>query len=493
MKRYTVIWWLLLLLGLLGTVWLLAERFSAEQEDKDVLAVMSPEDVALLAEQSGLSADVWAALFGDWESFAFEATALPGRTPVPAALVENHDRTSMHLPHGLDPETYPGQMAKALYLYDDYANRVVGDDPQEVENLLFRAVTDRGLRLLILTPFFTNEGELVTDIAIYEDCLSSLTARLEDRGYTFGQTFSCLQAPPRASASLLIMLAGFLPVLAACWLLCRLFPRLCRRQDLVMSGLLTAYLLLYLTVMIRPGLFFALLPLGTAVLFPCVMAFCLAEYAKVPSDRPFWQSLLTGSALVAGWSLLSGLCVGALMTSRAYMLGISIFSGVKVSLLLPMAFGCVLLLWNLRKPLLQTGFKGWLGLAGAGILLVLAALLLAARSGDIVGGISGLETAFRNFLEYTLYVRPRTKEMLVAVPCIPVFLWACRRKFAPLQLLCGAGVLLECVSVVNTFCHAVAPLLVSVMRTLLGVSLGLLPGLLAAAVLEGLFRLRKSR
>ena len=83
--------------------------------------------------------------------------------------------------------------------------------------------------------------------------------------------------------------------------------------------------------------------------------------------------------------------------------------------------------------------------------------------------------------------------MLVAVPCIPMFLWACRRKFAPLQLLCGAGVLLECVSVVNTFCHAVAPLLVSVMRTLLGVSLGLLPGLLAAAVLEGLFRLRKSR
>ena len=80
--------------------------------------------------------------------------------------------------------------------------------------------------------------------------------------------------------------------------------------------------------------------------------------------------------------------------------------------------------------------------------------------------------------------------MLFAVPCIPVFLWACRRKYAPLQLLCGAGVCLECVSVINTFCHAVAPLLVSVMRTLLGVGLGLVPGVLAVLALEGFHRLR---
>ena len=45
----------------------------------------------------------------------------------------------------------------------------------------------------------------------------------------------------------------------------------------------------------------------------------------------------------------------------------------------------------------------------------------------------------------------------------------------------------------NTFCHAVAPLLVSVMRTLLGVGIGLLPGILAVLVLEGLFRLKTTR
>ena len=57
--------------------------------------------------------------------------------------------------------------------------------------------------------------------------------------------------------------------------------------------------------------------------------------------------------------------------------------------------------------------------------------------------------------------------------------------------MCGAGVMLECVSVINTFCHAVAPLQVSVMRTLLGVGLGLLPGVLAVVLLEGISK-RKS-
>ena len=42
MKQHSVLWWFLLLLGLAGTLWLLAFRFSAEQADRDVLAVMSP-------------------------------------------------------------------------------------------------------------------------------------------------------------------------------------------------------------------------------------------------------------------------------------------------------------------------------------------------------------------------------------------------------------------------------------------------------------------
>ena len=50
------------------------------------------------------------------------------------------------------------------------------------------------------------------------------------------------------------------------------------------------------------------------------------------------------------------------------------------------------------------------------------------------------------------------------------------------------GVCLECVSVVNTFCHAVAPLGVSLMRTVLAVAIGVVLGTVAVCVLEIIYR-----
>jgi len=464
--------------GLLCALLTLGVRASAEHQNRDVLAVMSPSHIALLAAESGLPERQWQALFGDWESF--------GHTPEdgkPIALVETHDRTGVEGLPLSDLESYGStelQYVKTLFLYDDYANRVVGDDPKEVENLLFRAVTDRGARLLQLTPLYTAEGELVTDIRVYQACLDGLAARLERRGYTFGEGCSSLRN--ETSSPLLLFGCGLLPLLAGCWIVSRI-PRLKKPEPLLLWGGMAALAVLTFAA---PDSARKLLMLAAAVVFPCAGACLLADRLRRTSDLPLWKELLCGSAATACWALLSGLSVAALMADSRYLLGMEIFSGVKLALLLPMAFGCCLLLWDLRRPLLHTGWKGWFSLCAIGAVLAAAALLLAVRSGDVSGGISGLETAFRNLLEYTLYARPRTKELLAAVPCIPLFFWACRRKFAPLQLLCGAGVCLEWVSVTNTFCHAVASLQVSVVRTLLGVGLGLIPGLLAVLLLEAI-------
>ena len=477
-----------LFIGVICLLITVGGRFYWESRDKDVLAVMSPEDIALLSQASGTPEAEWQALFGDYDSFTRnpQEDAIPRK---PVALIENEDRTGMYLPenYSLEEETSFGA-AKAFYLYHkQYGRMAYLDDAQRVEDLLFRAVTDRGMRLLILTPMTDAEGTYVTDIEVWRTMLNNLQTRLESRGYTWGERFSCLRNQ-KVSRSFLIG-GGLLPLFAGLWLVCS-FPPF-KKWNMPLSILGMAALLALCCLL--PAFTQKLLMLAAAILFPCCAGRSIALYTVREDDRPLWQSIAIFTAALTGWSLLSGLAVAALMSTGAYMLGVTIFSGVKLSLLLPMAFGCVLLLWYLRKPLLQTGLRGWLGLGFAAVVLGLAALALAARSGDIAGGISQLETNFRNWLEYTLYVRPRTKEMLAAVPCIPVFLWACRRKFAPLQLLCGAGALLECVSVTNTFCHAVAPLLVSVMRTLLGVGIGLIAGVLAVLVLEGLYRLRKSR
>ncbi len=475
----------LVLVSLLCALTLLGCRFSAEWNDREVLAVMSHEDLETLVSASGVPAEVWREMLAPAEGYITEADEA---SPLPLALIENRDRTGILPVDNFDPETYPGPMVKAFYLYTkEYGRMAYLDDAQRIEDLLFRAVTDRGLRLLILTPMCDAQGTPVTDPAVWQDMLDHLQARLEKRGYTWGEGFSCVDYRAPVSVDILRPLAGILPLLLGCWLVLQLLPGLKKWTVWLCAAALAAYCA---AAVILGSTFYVLLNLAAAIVFSCAAAWFVAEYVKKAHDTPLWQTVLTFTAAFTGWCLLGGLWVSALMSTRTYLLDCAIFAGVKASLLLPMAFGCLLLLWNLRKPLLQTGLKGWLGLAAVGAVLALAAIMLALRSGDIAGGISKLETAFRNWLEYTLYVRPRTKEMLAAVPCIPLFLWACRKKFAPLQLLCGAGVMLECVSVVNTFCHAVAPLQVSVMRTLLGVGLGLIPGILAILLLEALSKRR---
>lgn len=186
--------------------------------------------------------------------------------------------------------------------------------------------------------------------------------------------------------------------------------------------------------------------------------------------------------------------VSSLMTDSRYLLGIDMFSGVKLALLTPLFLCGVLLLWTLRRDLLKhRGWKRWLMLALVLIAVCGIYLLLTARSGDLPGLTSNLETRLRTWLEHALYVRPRTKELLFAAPCIPVFLWACRKKQTELKLLCGMGVCLESVSVVNTFCHGVAPLGVSAIRSLLGLGLGAVLGMVFCLLLWAFERAARKR
>ncbi len=473
----------LALVSLLSTLTLLGCRLSAEWNDRAVQVVMSDEDVAVLEEASGVEAAVWRELLAPAEGYITQPDADSG---LPLALIENRDRTGILPIEGFDPDTYTGPVVKAFYLYTkEYGRMAYLDDAQRIEDLLFRAVTDRGLRLVILTPMCDAEGTLVTDPEVYRDCLEGLRQRLETRGYTFGEGFSCMNFHTPLPNGVLIALSGLLPLLLGCLLLVTLLPKLKRRRELLLLAALAGYLAAFLAAR---ECFFTLLPLAAALVFGSWAGWWIARYAGRREAVFRRRDVLLLPVTVTGWSLFSGLHLAALLSTPKQLLYCAIFTGVKASLLLPMGLGCLLLLWRLREPLLHTGRRGWLGLAAAAVVLAAAAGVLAMRSGDITGGISRLETAFRSWLEYHVYARPRTKEMLIAVPCIPVFVWACRRKAAPLQLLCGAGVCLEAVSVVNTFCHGVAPLVVSVLRTLLGIAFGLPLGLLAAAVPELLWR-----
>ncbi len=506
-----------LVLAIVSAVVLLGFRFSAEQRDRACSVAFLQEDLTFLARQNGLSeADFLTGLnagtvyvLRDGMGYAPDGTAafsagvdvqkmdalavsdpqlpLEGKATVDTTqlVLENITRAGIHAPEGFDVENfgYGGRVLRGLYLFPTYRNRMAGDDPSAISNLLFLAATDRGMRLLILRPFEQPDGRVCTDAAVYRACLSDLAQRLERRGLTLGQGISTMEARVQTDVLFWLLQASLLPLLAGAWLVCRP-QKLCKWQLPLMAAAIPAMLLGWILL---PGLCQKLLMLAAAVCLPAMGIVWLAGLVKQPfalcKDRPFAVQALVFTAALTGWALVCGLCVAALMSTRPYLLSADIFSGVKVSLLAPVALMGALLLWQLGKDLIPRDRKSLLALLAV---LAVAAVIgagLVLRSGDSARA-SALESAMRVWLERTLYARPRTKELLLGAPCVPLYLWACRRKLPRLQLVSGVGCALELTSVCNTFCHATAPLRVSVIRTLLGAGPGFVLGLLACGVLQ---------
>ena len=250
-------------------------------------------------------------------------------SPLPLALMENRARTDILSLESFDPETYPGPMVKALYLYQpESSRRAAQNDARAVQDLLFRAVTDRGLRLLILTPLQDAEGNPVTDPAVYRDMLEGLEKRLEARGYTFGKTFSCMDYRPAFSPDALRLWAGIPPLLLGCWLLLQLMPGLNKWG----RWLYPAALLLYvLAANILDARFFLVVQLAGVMVFSCCTAWFVAEYVRTSHEKPLWQTVPVFTAALTGWSLLGGLWISALMSTHTYLLGCAVFSGEEGS------------------------------------------------------------------------------------------------------------------------------------------------------------------
>ena len=108
--------------------------------------------------------------------------------------------------------------------------------------------------------------------------------------------------------------------------------------------------------------------------------------------------------------------------------------------------------------------------------------MMVLRSGDNMIPIAQAELDFRNWLEYELYARPRTKEVLMAFPVLALFLVACRRRIPILIWPLGVLSCVAPVSVVNTFCHSMTPVTMSIVRTLLGCGFGMILGILGMYV-----------
>ncbi|MBN1383482.1 MAG: hypothetical protein JW983_01200 [Elusimicrobia bacterium] len=175
------------------------------------------------------------------------------------------------------------------------------------------------------------------------------------------------------------------------------------------------------------------------------------------------------------FSLVSGIVITGLLSTKDFMLGVDLFRGIKIALILPIMLSFILLYGNnikkiINKPILY------------GELLVLGIILASIgfyimRSGNF-GIMSSAEETFRICLEKIFLIRPRLKEFLIGHPFMLTAIYLKYKGnsnyWKPFFLMGLFGQ----ISIINTFCHIHSPFFISLLRTFNGICLGTVLGII---------------
>jgi Family of unknown function (DUF5693) len=234
--------------------------------------------------------------------------------------------------------------------------------------------------------------------------------------------------------------------------------------------------------------------LATAIAAPTIAMILAVKTASRANPIKQKSSVLFALWLVirtTAISLIGVAYVIALLNQMKYFLVLEQFRGISIMLMVPiLLIGIYVLLFNDDATYAKRwgNFKGILNYRISVIWVLLAIIggivvwFLLSRSGNEGKAPGMLESMLREFLEGTLGARPRSKEFLFAHPVFLLGAYlAVKYKNAIYLMIIG---IIGQSSIVNTFTHLHTPLEVSALRTVYGLVLGLIIGLLLIAAWE---------
>ena len=213
--------------------------------------------------------------------------------------------------------------------------------------------------------------------------------------------------------------------------------------------------------------------LGVAILAATVATFVARPRPDVP--RMAFQYLRAGVVLLIG-----GLTLAALAFDTAFLVAADTFWGVKALLFGPMVLAAAVAAYlSLGRPrvadvlpVLDMPVKFWHALiAGLAIGAIAFMLLRSGNSGIQIDP----ELVMREQLEDLFEIRPRTKEFLIGFPALVLGIIAAYRSRYGWWFYAAAAI--GTASAINTFAHFHSPLLISTLRTVYGMALGFVVGL----------------
>lgn len=196
-----------------------------------------------------------------------------------------------------------------------------------------------------------------------------------------------------------------------------------------------------------------------------------------------------------------GVVMASLLSGLDYYVNNEIFRGIKLTLYAPLllAAAAYYIMFVHRKGSFTDDVKSLLGAririswALAAMIVGVVSVIYIVRSGN-VSSISSLEASMREFITDHFAARPRTKEFLVAYPCLALFVWYAKNTktmLPPWFFAIGAAILPA--SVTNTFCHVFTDASIQFGRLGVGLLLGIFTAAFASALNLLFVRIIKKR
>ncbi|MDR1217444.1 MAG: DUF5693 family protein, partial [Oscillospiraceae bacterium] len=382
---------------------------------------------------------------------------------------------------------------------------------KEIENTMFRAVTERNIRVIYYKPIreFKDFHTYVTDVDEYVEMFSNLRERLAEHGISFGSAAAMPDFTVSFASKLLIALGC---AASGILLLGIIFP-VPERWKLIL--MVAAALCVLGSFYVLPNTTELIASLMSALIFACLAVTVCVKAARMAYDGggdavpPVLNAIINGILAlfaVTAVALAGGIMTAAPLSSVSYMLEIDIFRGVKVAQILPLVFfiGAYLAFFGsgetpARRSVLRLGDVKSLLSAKINVWMAIIAVAAAVagqyylmRTGHESVEVSGVEMLFRNTLEELLLARPRTKEFLAGFPAVMLAVYAAGRRLRFWTVAFGLCGVIGATSVINTFMHIRTPLYLGFARTGFSVFFGAIAGIVAVLIFHALFAAYRS-
>lgn len=376
---------------------------------------------------------------------------------------------------------------------------------EEIENTMFRAITERNIRVIYFKPFFEKEKSFkyLTDAEEYERTFSSLENRLNEHNIKLGRA-EAIKEFHIGSKRMSILAFGI--TLASVLLFIKIFNISDKRANfLYLFGIPAAFVPLVMRGLAEKGFAFA-----AAVIFSGLgIYFFMMQIKNIydSSEKYTKLKIMTHSTVILAVSIAISLAgavfLDAMLADSKYFLEMDIFRGVKFAQILPFGiFALIFLIYFMNKDkegsfksvvhtsarLLNKDIKIYYAIIAAVVGAV--AYVYISRTGHETNmQPSSMEMITRNFMEYILLARPRTKEFLFAFPAIFAAVYAASKKsefFTGLFMMASA---IGTSSVINTFSHLRTPIYLSLVRTVIALGFGIVIGCVAVVIIDLLFKI----